>query len=292
MHDSGSTFVNLFNKPIASCSIMAISSDESEPINMAGILVREDQKNELNLLDMKRFLLIHAYNFKVKSSGLKLKEWTVNEGIRVDIIERFVGYWKVWRFDKNYERVIQSLIYCSPYYKIYCYTVYHNYQNYDKQVCIPSITKIGSPSIETLCLISYEDKGADMLGNIMLEIPTESGILKGVMALPIKDKKNPIPQVRAVILQKQDGLELFDDNGELRKTGKSNNLNDYLKIYAKPDDIKQEVNKKKSKGIKLHDLSELYKNDDFREVYKKLVVLEQKNTAPLDSDIFDLPSSI
>ena len=169
---------NPFDKEVMLCSILAISSRAGgEPLCIEGVLLKNDDEliNDYEL-SIKRFLSLHRYSFRVRVGNISLNKLRASN-VDVNAIDHLVGKWRVWRLDEKGKNVIQSVLYIEDDYRAYCYNDDRSYSQINNkiQVCLIQITIDNVLKSRTLCITTHPYNGTDVIGFVMLKIPSKEG---------------------------------------------------------------------------------------------------------------------
>lgn len=184
-------------------SVLAISSYIGRPISSAEtVLLRETDATitEADRVRVRRYLLLHRYNFRVNAKTLNLQTMK-SRGIGVDILKNFVGIWKTHRLGEHRKNILNSFVIVSPEYLINCYNNSYEKPNMNEQVCLPNITTDDELNTRTISLDCFPKEGANRVSTIMLSIPNrQDKKLKGGMLLSGQDGNEPV--ARKIIFER------------------------------------------------------------------------------------------
>lgn len=197
------------------CAVQAVSSYKDHyPMCCEAILVREDRiMSPSEELRVKRYLFSHRYNFKVKDEEISL-DFLEAKRRDVDMIDYLAGcYYRVWRFDEDYN-IVQSVLHINEYYKGTCYTSHYHRDIFNEQVCLIEVNVSDALRSQTLCISTHPRRGSILLSYMMLNFPphTDSKTMGGIICLT----GHGYATVRSIALMKDEAIDANFDRSLLR----------------------------------------------------------------------------
>lgn len=186
-------------------SVLAVSSFVGRPLANAETVLVKENKNENSIteedrLRIKRYLLLHRYNFRINSRPLNLQRMDA-KGVGVDVLRHFVDVWRVFRYNDDYSQIVHSALWVREDYIINCFTNSYEQGNLNEQVCLPNITIDAELNTRTICLECFPKEGAKIISYLMLTIPNKSEeFIRGVITFVGQDGE--LPSMRAIVLQR------------------------------------------------------------------------------------------
>ena len=134
------------------------------------------------------------------------------KNVSVDILSHMVGYYRVWRFDENYD-IVQSMLHIGEEYQIYCYSNQYENKNYNKQVCLININKDDVPfPNKTICMTTHPKAGTGLIAHLMIKLlpvvirkvrTLQENITGGVVCFAGREE-NGFPFKSAIVLLKEE----------------------------------------------------------------------------------------
>ncbi len=216
-------------------AVLAVSSYTGRPISSAETVVVKENGNTIypeDRLRIKRYLLLHRNNFRVNAKTLNLQIMEA-KGISVDILRHFVGVWRVFRYDGEFQSVSRSFLIVTADYRITCITDAYAQNNMNEQVCLPNVTtdrELGTPSITLDC---YPKEGAKRISTLAFKVPTSKDThVEGVMLL-LGQEGDP-PMMRAAILEKASALNKEIEAMDVDPFRSPVTIRDVLMEYEEP----------------------------------------------------------
>lgn len=262
-------------------SIMAISAvaGQHHIMNLESFLIKQsflnNQSDEVKkeyLLSIKRYLFLHHYNFrinpeKINIKALEVKDVLVDKFSDSEKFSNIIGFWRIWRFDEDYN-IITSILHIRDDYRTYYHTNHYKLPLYNKQVCVLEIANDG----RTLCFTASPDQGSDIISYIMLKTPEYSQTITGG-AMTFIGKTGGYPLKRAIVVVKENFWEnLIDSNSSILK-----DENELRKKLIKFTNKNKNIFKK-----------ELSKTKYLNKLLRLLLQLESKKDLPSDHWIFEI----
>ena len=193
-------------------SLMAVSADTSKRL----ILSYEVLAVKKAVLDLNKNLeiLIRRYfngtrkhiivNTESSLRKLKIKQNDVN------LYSWLVGYWKIWRFDANYEKIIQSVMYIRNDYRIYCITKQFEDKESNVQLCLLDVNQANRIIISCM---SYS--GDKIVTNMFLDNLEEGNPeVLGRLITVGKNYSPPRPRAFAMLKEDDQWFEYFNDSDD------------------------------------------------------------------------------
>ena len=211
-------------------SLMTVSAKSTKAIiNLEFYLVDKTLENENSKeLDfIKRYLIMHRYNFRIPVKSPKAQSLTAR-GTKVDYIDHLVDTFRVWRFDSKYKNIVQSVLYIGKDYKVSCLTTIYESKNFNNQICLLHKNYYNN---NILSMSSHPNDTTGVIGYMMINMTPsdkEGHVFSGTF-VSISDSKYHAPINRSIVLRREPfDLIRLEDSNELEFSN-AELMNDSLK---------------------------------------------------------------
>ncbi len=193
-------------------SITTITS-HNQIISVEALLIQEPLLIEDPSLEenIRRYLFLHRYGFRLKESRLNFKSLKAN-AIDVQTLYPMIGVFRVWRFDNEFN-IIQSKLVIDRHYKTMCYTDQYppNKNHYNTQFCILRVTTPLNRA-PRLFITTHPEGRTEIISQLVINVLKEDDKITGGVLLYFNPKEG-MAYGRALAMLKE---EYTDDEIELK----------------------------------------------------------------------------